>query len=671
MSDYIEPTFTKVEFEKRNEKPTFLLISAVGASGKSMLANKLSADTGLPILDLGKHPPVADNTLTGLLTTSYPLADLSAVFSGIREGTFGVIVDGIDEGRSKTNEKAFEAFLDDLVKLSRGSGRTSFVMLGRTKALDDCWIYLTIKGVSVGLASLDPFSLEKAREYIDHFADPPTSGQALNYAESRDRILSKLSDAFAEEGGKFLSFIGYPPVLDAIATLFRKEKNYYRLTAELDDGAGGEVEKNLLHRIASYILERERTEKVLPNLVHSLLVDLPQKERTEIRRAAFSLEEQCARLIAYCLGENLEVQVFVDPALNAMYESGVSIFLAEHPFIVGHEFRNAVFEAVSIAVLIASRREECVDLVNRYATGRKDNYHLIYLLDEIAPEQVLPSSMLHILIGSALELRSTKSLVNVTLEPTVEATDQWDDEESELLKIPISISLEVLTASSGQISRGFRFRSEVHGGSSVKLGSRLQSCFIDLPCGVLISGPEVELSAPVTIAANSILIQATTLIAKARASESNFGRAVILEADSASSTLVAISVEGADLSVHLSDISGQTFPLIKYVHKREETAFTGEMKEKYLKLRRIILHFRSHSKGSLAKYRDKVDNERVAGNEIGGKVLARLIRDEILYTSGNFYFLRPANVDKYLGIPWPALRAGLVCEKLEEYLRSI
>ena len=103
ITSYVEPTFTKVIFE--DEKPTFLLISAVGASGKSILGKRLSADTGLPVLDLGKHPPVADNTLTGLLTTSYPLADMSAILSGIRAGTFGVIIDGVDEGRSKTNEK--------------------------------------------------------------------------------------------------------------------------------------------------------------------------------------------------------------------------------------------------------------------------------------------------------------------------------------------------------------------------------------------------------------------------------------------------------------------------------------------------------------------------------------------------------------------------------------
>jgi len=47
---YIEPSFTKQEFEE--EKPRFLLITEVGASGKSALAIKLSADTGMPILDL-------------------------------------------------------------------------------------------------------------------------------------------------------------------------------------------------------------------------------------------------------------------------------------------------------------------------------------------------------------------------------------------------------------------------------------------------------------------------------------------------------------------------------------------------------------------------------------------------------------------------------------------
>jgi hypothetical protein len=127
---YIEPNFTKVEFE--SERPAVLLISAVGATGKSALAQVLSNETGLPLLDLGKHKPVGDNTLTGLLHSAFPVESLTNVFEGIAKGTYGVIVDAIDEGRSKTTQPAFDAFLDDVVRLCAGRNTTAFVLMGRT-----------------------------------------------------------------------------------------------------------------------------------------------------------------------------------------------------------------------------------------------------------------------------------------------------------------------------------------------------------------------------------------------------------------------------------------------------------------------------------------------------------------------------------------------------------
>lgn len=77
----------------------------------------LSNRAGLPLLDLATQKPVGDNTLTGLLTGAFAVSDLANVFGGIADGTYGVIVDGVDEARSKTTEKAFEAFLDDIAKL--------------------------------------------------------------------------------------------------------------------------------------------------------------------------------------------------------------------------------------------------------------------------------------------------------------------------------------------------------------------------------------------------------------------------------------------------------------------------------------------------------------------------------------------------------------------------
>ena len=81
VTPYIEPTFTKEEYP--TETPAILLVSAVGASGKTTTAHALAYDTGLPVLDLAKHKPVGDNTLTGILTSAYPIEQVGAVLEGL------------------------------------------------------------------------------------------------------------------------------------------------------------------------------------------------------------------------------------------------------------------------------------------------------------------------------------------------------------------------------------------------------------------------------------------------------------------------------------------------------------------------------------------------------------------------------------------------------------
>lgn len=105
---YIEPEFEKILFE--TEQPPILLISAVGATGKTALASALSAQTVLPLLDLSKHKPVGDNTLTGLLTNAYELRDISGILEGLSQGTYGIIIDGVDEVDRKQQEKLLMHF---------------------------------------------------------------------------------------------------------------------------------------------------------------------------------------------------------------------------------------------------------------------------------------------------------------------------------------------------------------------------------------------------------------------------------------------------------------------------------------------------------------------------------------------------------------------------------
>jgi hypothetical protein len=291
-------------------------------------------------------------------------------------------------------------------------------LLGRTQILEECWLYLEGKGVSTGLLNIDSFNLEQARTYIDSFTDGSKSAQAAQYQETRDLILNKLSTAFssadAAPEGNFLSFIGYPPVLDAIVTLLDKEQNYHKLKEQLGHSASNKIEIDLLLKIADYIVARERDEKVLPNIVDDLLKGLTPGTETGKNRI-FDREEQCVRLVSHCIGVKASFSRIPDPVLNARYEEQLAPFILEHPLVTGRTFRNAIFEAVALSILVASNDARHQALALQYVDSHKDNYYLVYFLDLLLPDGKLPLQCLRMLLGAALEFRATNSSIDLSI----------------------------------------------------------------------------------------------------------------------------------------------------------------------------------------------------------------------------------------------------------------
>jgi hypothetical protein len=665
---YIEPTLKKIEYEY--EKPTVLLVSAVGATGKTALATALSSEIRLPLLDLAKHKPVGDNTLTGLLTNAYAEEDLSNIFQAIKNGSFGVIIDGIDEGRSKTTEKAFDAFLDDIGRRCGDQPSTSFVLLGRTQALDDCWLYLTEKGVRTALLSIAPFSQEDARKYIDTFTQGHEGQYRDQYIVARDYVLKNLSRAFVGKsdanGSDFVSFIGYPPVLEAIIALFKAEKNYYGLTERLKSSGGSDVEVSLLRRIACYILERERIEKVVPNLLNELVSDLPHERQEDIKKNAYSVEEQCMRLIAFSMRIPLTLQSIQEGGLNEKYEAQLAVFLADHPFIDDHQFQNAVFESLALAVLLKSKDPMCPELVLQYVSTHKHSYHLVYLLEHLLPEGILPLHYLNVLIGSALEFRSPTSSVEFTIERAGTAQSPISVSQQSIVDIDIEIVF------SNDKSKSFQFRSNVNEADSIQIGSRLSSAYISVPCDLVIGGePETDFTAPIELSAKTITLASTSLVLKYPHTDLREESIIVLEAGKLVSHLDHIITNGMEFVLRIGDAKGLTYPAITYVVKKATLPDDLHLHEKYFRLKRILMEFRSHSRGTMAKYRAKIEHERVLRGELGHKILAQLLADGVLQLQDKFYFLNPEAVDKFLGVSWHSLRRGQTDPKLIRYLQSI
>lgn len=666
---YIEPSFSKIEFPK--EKPSILLVSAVGASGKTTTAQALSFDTNLPILDLAKHKAVGDNTLTGILTSAYAIEKVGAVLGGLRMGTHGIIIDGIDEARSKTTEQGFEAFLDDLIERSKGSPSTAIVVFGRGQVLLGTWCYLVDKGADVGLVQIDPFDLDQARSYIDISAMEHNSPQQENYKQARDDVLSRLSAAFQPSAvtaeSKFLSFIGYPPVLDAIATLLRTERNYHRIQQALTDGSGGQLEVDLLIRISDYLLNREHDEKAVPNFVNSIAMDAGPPHEAALRQSLFDKEEQCARILSCALGRSFPRQVIEDTSLNERYEQAVAAFCPDHPFLNDDLVRNAVFGAVAISRCALSSVPEYQSLALDYASMVRPTYHLLYIMNELAKTSGISVRYFNMLMQSCSEFLGVNAEISIDIEG-----ESWDEENPGRADIPeLTISIEFPDKRDERI---FMFNG-VLDCQGVQLGPYLVNTRVTLPCQIdLMSTPAVEAIGDCCISAPVVHIDTPDLIVRSIIQRSQEQEKVdsglFINARRAEGHASAVSLGAGNIEIQCVEHS-LVYPLAKYAQRVPPPLADPTLREKHRRLRRILSEFRSHSRGSLGKFRDKIEHERVLRNQVGTAILDALVKEGILKRDQKMYYIDPDKCDEKLGISWHQLRQYGTSARLEAFLREV
>ena len=701
---YIEPTIDKVAFDDE-PPPSIILISAVGASGKTRLARELSSSTSLPVLDLGLCRSVGERTLTGVINDFFDRSNVTPVLNGLVDGSFGIIIDAVDEGRSKTNPDGFNAFLDDLINRCRGSETAVFVMLGRTVTLEECWFYLVDKGVNTALAALAPFSLKSATKYIDTFSGGLDTPHRSEYIAVRDQLLDLLKASFTNphqrtdgtDRGEFLRFLGYPPVLDSIVTLLKEKPNYHALS-QLTEGS---VEAELVYKIATYILHRERDDKILPNVVddRALLKGLPEDKQREIRETIFNAEEQCVRLVALCLNTTVAIDTIEDPKLNERYEEALeeSRFLPEHPFLENCKgaFRNTVFESLALATLASSANGNFRELAYEYAGQRKSSYHFVYMLAASKRDDMpLDVNCLRFVVDAALEFRSVHAApTSAELLPGTVAQQRavhsvvdieiagvhWEDADADDQRTSLQVSIELHRSDavdSEEARQSFDFVSHCDKNTVIVIGSRLAGTRVTVPCALSIGRPEevVEMTAPVWLSAREIRFNTQRL--SLRPQREGEGRSEETGLVAECSVLSAEQLGSIDNSGNrrllILTESETHYPVVDYVERRRAPAPSDpDIAQKFLRMKRILLEFRSHGKGALARFCGKIDSQRVLKNVVGERVRDSLLRDGIMRKDGSFYFLNTDKLGEILNVSWQDLRSGGSTSEMMDYLKEL
>jgi len=664
---YIEPTFSK-KTAFPNENPSIILVQATGASGKTTTARALSYDIEIPVLDLAKHAAVGDRTLTGVLTDAYSRNDISTVLTGFREGTYGVIIDGIDEARSKTTENSFQAFLNDILRLSMCSKSSVIVVLGRTQVLLDAWCYLGDQQANVGLVEIDRFGLQQSRSYIDSHVKNQTGIHQQTYKDARDYVLNKLEEAFQPsdhtEDNSFLKFIGYPPVLDAIVTLLNDRQNHYHIRRMLEHS--GYIEAELLTKISNYLLDRER-DKVFDS-IDTMMQGIPHKEY--LKEHLYSREEQCARVLAKEMSRPFQCAIFWPEEIDDLrekLEERIDNWGATHPFLKENEdsVRNSVFSAVAIMHCAFSEVPEYQQLAYEYANLHRPTYHLLYIMgSKAACERNIDARMFNPLIQSSSDWFTLDTHIDVRI-----AGRSWEDEDSSEDR---TANLEIEVTSSG-VTKSFCFNGEVMS-DDVVLGPDLINLSVTLPCtvqlrdrsGLVIKGDCYVSALVVRITTPDLTVRAIPKRAENAHEEAS---ELFIDAQSVEGSVGRVSDYGKiRIQAERHELA---YPIARYFFQR--TGVSGdveELKDRFLRLKRILFDLNR----GLAKSRDKIENRRVLRNDvndIGERVLQALKRDNVVTLDGHLYRLDRDACSRVLGVSWQQLRDGKTSRKLRDFLAAI
>lgn len=615
---------------------SIILVSAPGAVGKTTLARQIAAETGAVYIDLAKADPVGGNTISGGLAKS-------GLFDSWQSEQTTLLIDGLDEARLRVTQEAFEAFLVDLAELTTGR-RIPAALFGRTGAIQDSWGPLQEQRASFGILEIGFYderaSIDFAISYLrTKRPNNPHQDVAVN---AIGLLLSRLRDEASSDGDRFA---GYAPVLQAVVERVIAEENPSSLIAQIEKGERPVT----LQTVVSAILDRER----------SKLSSLPLQDSQAIDQL-YTPAEQLLRLVARVYG----IEPPAPPKLSAedaqTYNAALETWVPEHPFLDGAKNpSSAVFEAVITAEALRTATATASAAAKELARGSAANPFLaeFYVSDAHDEAPHLPPEHIGIMYAS-LRARLTFG-DHASLQ--VEGFDEGTEEEALRAEVEIFVSRE-----DSSKPRILTFQSEQVG--AIRLGKYIEDVEVYAPYGSVEigTGTEALLVAPVIIQSEKLRVNSDKLIVEnGRDSDSS---EVFLEAEAVDSSLTAQPLLRGNGKLAVAWPGARAHPWTAFATEPTQNE-NPAVDEGLRRLRKFVTAFRSHSKGNLARYRHKIEHERMTKGT-GAQVLDALVEHEIITLDGSMYYLDPTRLGQAAGATYAQVVARQFTPKTVDFVRA-
>ncbi|WP_339465581.1 hypothetical protein [Pseudomonas lurida] len=628
------------------------LIAAPGAVGKSTLAKEICALTGAVYLDLAEASTVAGNYLIGGLVYT----DLLAAWSA---GTTTIVIDALDEARLRVTQSGFEDFLADVAKVAT-KGSSPIVLLGRVGIIEEAWLLINENsGVAAPIFDIEFFDTKQAKSFVmarltslstatqeGAVEYPHLSSSLTNHAKVYDEAVSEvisgistLSQADADR------FVGYAPVLDAVAKVIAAEHNPARINEDMRRVLEGEV----LTSLASEILVREAGK--LTSQLKNAHPDFPE--------GLYTPDEQLHRLACKML--NLPAPPVQDAVAQkhvAVYEHAVKNLLPQHPFLNGDGkgASSSVFEAAIIAAALKNGIKNVRESAEKYISSAMHTANPFLFDFYLAFDDGLetaPAEHLGFLFDSVVSKATTGDKVRLYVS-------EGDDE---------GVITEIAVERNSGRSNTYFLNSPA--GGLITLGRKVSGVLIDCEhASVQLGlGGQLELISPTIVQCQQLYLVCDQVVVKT--DPKSLEEVVLLEAQGlVAGNSVSAPIVRPKAIFRVSWPGSEAYPWTSF-NVTDGYGEASHVSEGLRTLRRLVMAFRSHSKGQLARFRDKIDHFRMLKGRIGEALLQKLIEDGIIWAEGPMYCLDANALGAKVGISFQDAQAKEYSQKTKDYLADL
>ena len=313
-----------------------MLFSAPGATGKSALTKYISYNKKALLWDLSKDR-IANHSFTGMLVDTLGADMFSSFTGGLQNGTSVLVIDALDEAEMISGRVALETLLIDIRSLVKDAQSPSIVLCARTETAHFIKEFYTH----------EKYFLPIAHYEISFFEDT----SAIEFLEKKISEKKKLTPAIrkwiseqfneikrllGDDSNTVRSFLGYAPVLEALAVFFDEEAGENTMKALQNISTeGGSIA--IFVSIMNYILKCEQS-KVINGFHKRCAKDFPDFTQWD---DVYDIEEQMVRIADYISCGTFHFDSYelsqLPPALQKEYETCITPFLKDHPFVQNTE----------------------------------------------------------------------------------------------------------------------------------------------------------------------------------------------------------------------------------------------------------------------------------------------------------------------------------------------